>query len=127
MSKDRARWRSRPGKAEFEAALRYLTLQFPNKDAQHIVSLARKARVGEHVAKDLLRASQLPLLSIEEKHVAADLKKIRKGKTIAPIILVQGDMKRAVPLVVADGYHRLCAACHANEDAPVAAVMVPLS
>jgi hypothetical protein len=47
-----------------------------------------------------------------------------KGKALSPIILIQGDMTRMRPFVIADSYHRLCAACYADEDAPVAAIMV---
>jgi hypothetical protein len=43
---------------------------------------------------------------------------------LLPIILIQGDMTKMSSLIIADGYHRLCAACYADEDAPVAAVMV---
>jgi hypothetical protein len=126
MSKSQARWKPRAGKEEFEAALSYLSLQFPVALARRWVATARRGERIERVAKDLLRASNLPLLPVEEHHVAEDLKKIRKGKPIAPILLVQGDMSRGMPLIVADGYHRICAACHADEDAPVAAVMVRL-
>ena len=124
MSKNRVRWKPKPGKEEFEAASNYLSLQFPAAQARRLVAAARRGERIERVAKDLLRASNLPLLAADERHVADDLKKIRKGKPIAPILLVRGDMTRARPLIVADGYHRICAACHADEDAPVAAVMV---
>jgi hypothetical protein len=78
----------------------------------------------ERIAKDLLRVSNLPLLSVDEKHVAEDLKRIHKGKPISPIIVIQGDLTKTRSFVIADGYHRVCAACHADEDAPVAAVLV---
>ena len=62
--------------------------------------------------------------AIWKPHVAQDLKKISKGKSLSPIIVVQGDLRRGRPLVIADGYHRICAACHANEDDPVATVLL---
>jgi hypothetical protein len=71
-----------------------------------------------------LRASNLPLLPTDERHVADNLKKIRKGKSMAPVILIQGDLMSGRSVVIADGYHRLCAACHADEDSPVAVIMV---
>jgi hypothetical protein len=53
------------------------------------------------------------------------VKRARQGsKPLSPIILVQGDLTKARPFIIADGYHRLCAACYADEDAPVASVMV---
>ncbi len=78
-----------------------------------------KAKTVEHAAKDLLRASNLPLLPREEAHVEADLTRIRKGKDLAPVLLVRGDMGQGVPLVVADGYHRICAICYYDENAPI--------
>jgi hypothetical protein len=126
MAKHHANWKRRPGAAEFEAAFDYLTLQFPTEQARRIVARLKKGSRIERVAKDLLRACELPMLPPEERHVANDLKKIRKGKPIAPILLVQGDLARGRSLLVADGYHRICAAFHADEDAPVAALMVGL-
>jgi hypothetical protein len=124
MAEHTAHWKSRPERADLAAALNYLSLQFPAATAQRIVQRARSASCIERVAKDLLRASNLPLLPPDERHVAGDLKRIHKGKPLSPIVLVQGDLTRARPLVIADGYHRVCAACHADEDAPVAAVLV---
>lgn len=54
--------------------------------------------------KDLLRASNLPLLPQDESHVAEDLKRIHQGKPLPPVLLVRGDMSRSLPLIVADGY-----------------------
>jgi len=124
MGKHTAQWRARPEKDDLAAALQYLRLQFTHATANRIVQRARSARCIDHIAKDLLRACNLPLLPADDVHVAADLKRIHKSKPLSPIVLVQGDLTRGRPLVIADGYHRLCAACHANEDAPVAAVMV---
>ena len=124
MAEHTAHWKSRPERDDLAAALTYLSLQFSAATAARIVQRARSAGCIERVAKDLLRASNLPLLPSDERHVAGDLKRIRKGKPLSPVVLVQGDLTRARPLVIADGYHRLCAACHADEDAPVAAVLV---
>ena len=95
-----------------------------DSDAKRLAERARTAGITEHVAKDLLRACHLPLLPTDEKHVAQDLKRIRKGKPLSPILIVQGDLIRDRPLVIADGYHRMCAACHADEDAPVSTVLI---
>jgi hypothetical protein len=124
MAKNHAQWKRRPEHADYQAALDYLSLQFTQSTAKRLVARARRAPCIERIAKDLLRATNLPLLSVDEKHVAQDLKRIRKGKPISPIIMIQGDLTKNRPLVIADGYHRVCAACHADEDAPVAAVLV---
>jgi hypothetical protein len=124
MAKSRPRWKKRLEPQDREAALRYLSLQFTQATAQALIDKTRRAPCIEHIAKDLLRASNLPLLTADEKHVAEDLKRIRKGKPLAPVLMIQGDLTRNRPLVIADGYHRICATCHADEDAPVAVVLV---
>lgn len=124
MAKHRARWQARPAADDFRAALKYLTLQFPAATARNFVKQARGLGVTDHVAKDVLRALNLPLLPQDERHVAEDLKRIHKGKGLSPIILIQGDLTQGRPAIIADGYHRLCAACHADEDSPVRAILV---
>ena len=84
-----------------------------------------RAETRRATAKDLLRASSLVLLSADESHVKQDLKHMRKGKALAPVLLVRGDMSRGIPLLVADGYHRICASCYFDEDAPVAYRIAP--
>lgn len=124
MSKHKPTWKKRPEDEDYTASVNYLSLQFTTATAKRLAKRARRGHRVEHVAKDILRASHLPLLPAKELHVAENLRKIRKGKPLSPIILVQGDLTKARPFIIADGYHRLCAACHADEDAPVAAVMV---
>jgi hypothetical protein len=124
MAKKSTRWSPRPAAHDFKAAFNYLTMQFTTPLARKLVRSARTAPRIERIAKDILRASNLPLLPIEERHVAENLKRIRKSKPLSPIILIQGDLTVTRPFIIADGYHRMCASCHADEDAPVAAVMV---
>jgi hypothetical protein len=126
MAKHTAIWKKQPSKEEFEAALNYLSLQLPTAKAQKLVGAARRIRPSQRIAKDILRASRLPLLPSDEHHVAEDLKKIRKGKALSPVILIQGDLTTGRPPIIADGYHRMCAACHADEDSAVAIVLVPV-
>jgi hypothetical protein len=80
----------------------------------------------ERAAKDLLRASNLPLLPRDDPHVDDDLKRIHKEKPLAPVLLVRGDMAKGVALIVADGYHRICAVCYFDESAPIPCRMVHL-
>jgi hypothetical protein len=126
MSKHKPSWKKRPEEGDYTASRNYLSLQFTTATAKRLVKRARQRSPLQHVAKDILRASRLPLLPMNELHVADNLRKIRKGKPLSPIILIQGDLTRMRPFVIADGYHRLCAACYADEDAPVAAIMVEL-
>jgi hypothetical protein len=97
---------------------------FRTARATALVRALRKEPITQRSAKDLLRASGLPLLPLDEASVRDDLKKIAKGKPLAPVLLVSGDMSKGIPLIVADGYHRICAVCHYDEFAPIACQMV---
>ena len=62
---------------DFPAAMDYLTLVLEEKPAGKLVTQLRKAPTVHKKAKDLLRASRLPVLPRDNFHVAADLKKIK--------------------------------------------------
>jgi hypothetical protein len=124
MAKHHPRWDTRPASDDFAAALSYLSLQFRSATARSLVKKARATKASKHVAKDILRACRLPLLPTDERHVAENLKRIEKDKPLSPVILIQGDLARGRPFVIADGYHRMCAAVHADEDAPVRGILV---
>ena len=66
-------------------------------------------------AKDIFRASGLSLLGISNSHVEKDRAQIDKGEALSPLLLVRDEKNRKV--VVADGYHRLCAVYQVDEDA----------
>jgi hypothetical protein len=125
VSKDTLHWRPHPANKDFEAALSFLCLVYSTAHATRLVRALRSAAPVKHAAKDLLRASGLPLLPRDEAHVAADLKRIHRGKPLSPVLLVQGDHTSNRPLLVADGYHRICAVCYFDEDAPINCVLVP--
>jgi hypothetical protein len=119
MSKPKLKWSSKDDDPDFDAALKYLSLLASDTSAEALVGSLRGARPIEHAAKDLLRAAQLPLLPRDEPHVDADLKRIEKGKPLLPVLLVRGEMAGGLPLVIADGYHRICAVCYFDESAPI--------
>ena len=75
----------------------------------------RRARVSQFRAKDIFRASGLSLLGVSNEHVEKDRKKIRNGQELAPLLLVRDRQNGKV--VIADGYHRLCAVYSFDEDA----------
>ncbi len=79
-----------------------------------------------HAAKDILRAARLPLLPRDDPSVAKDLRQVAKGRRLSPVLLIRGDLERAHPLVIADGYHRVCAAYHLEEDVQVPCRITPL-
>ena len=123
MSKPKLVWKKKPDPEDYEAARNFLSLLASGAKCAKLIRVLEKADSIERAAKDLLRASQLPLLSREDPHVDDDLQKIHKGKPLAPVLLVRGDLHGS-PLIVADGYHRICAICFYDENAPIACRMV---
>ena len=56
----------------------------------------------------------MALLPSGDHEVAKDLSKVKAGTKLSPVLLVRG-----TPLWVADGYHRVCASYHLDEDAKI--------
>jgi hypothetical protein len=119
-------WEAKADADDYRAALAYLNLLFSEDDAQKLIDRLHKAAITRRQAKDLLRASQTHLLPKHNSHVAQDLKKIKKGKKLSPVLLVKGDGQNGVTLTIADGHHRICASWYWDEDEPVACSIVPL-
>jgi hypothetical protein len=116
-----------PEEHDFPAAGDYLTLVMSESEAAAMVDALRAAPLVHRKAKDLLRASMLRLLPKDNPHVATDLKKVAAGKRLSPVLMVRGG--GVIPLRVADGYHRICASYHLDEntDIPCRIVEPPAS
>ena len=112
-------WKDEPEEHDFPAAADYLSLVFPDRLAASLVDALRHAPTVRRKAKDLLRASRLPLLPQDDVHVKRDLKKVAKGQQLSPVLLVRGRAGIGTALIVADGYHRICASYHLDEDADI--------
>ena len=118
------KWQPRPEKHDFQAAEDYLSLIMPAKRATEYRKRLAAARndITHRKARDILRASQLALLGEDNKHVAADLRKAASGAALSPILLLRGDGEN--PLIVADGYHRVCASYWIDENTDIPCVLV---
>ncbi len=68
-------------------------------------------------AKDIFRASGLSLFGVSNAHVKKDQQKIQSGLGLSPLLLIRDSANGKV--VIADGYHRLCAAYSYDEDADI--------
>ena len=109
------KWLDQPEVHNYPAALSYLSLIISVLDADRIVEKLKHAPVDQFKAKDIFRASGLSLLGVSNSHVEKDRTKIIEGTPLSPLLLV-----RDTPLskiIIADGYHRLCAIYSFNEDA----------
>lgn len=109
------KWLSEPQKHDYSAAVSYLSLLIDPKAAKNVVDRMQKAAMSEYAAKDIFRASGLPLLGFGNGHVEKDRTNIIRGEKLSPILLLRDE--RASKLVIAGGYHRLCAVYTFNEDA----------
>jgi hypothetical protein len=119
MAKHTVKWKKTPKPEDYAGAWSFLVLVFPDAQARKLVAALHKAATVERAAKDLLRASQLPLLAKDEPHVAHDLKRIGKQRPLAPVLLIRGSMTGGMALTIADGYHRICAVYYFDESAPI--------
>lgn len=109
-------WFAEPQGHNYSAALSYLSLIYKNKICKGIVKkLSKKKTIAEFKAKDIFRASGLSLLGISNKHVNNDREKIQDGYKLSPILLIRDSINGKV--IIADGYHRLCAVYSYAEDA----------
>ena len=111
------RWRRKPEDEDYPAALSYLMLLYAEADARTLEKRLRNAESVTFKAKDIFRASGLSLLGVSNYHVERDREKIRRGKPLSPLLLVR--VPHMAKLIVADGYHRLCAVYSFDEDAQV--------
>jgi disulfide oxidoreductase YuzD len=114
---DAIRWLKDPEKHNFPAAQSYLSLIYERPAANSLVQKLRRAPLSSFKAKDIFRASGLSLLGISNNHVEKDRKKIKDGKKLSPLLLVRDKLRGRV--VIADGYHRLCAVYSFDEDAEI--------
>ncbi len=98
----------------YPAAASYLSLTFTPEEVKTLLLKLRKAKITQFKAKDIFRASELSLLGVSNSHVKKDLKKIKHQKPLSPLLLVRDTQNRRV--IIADGYHRLCAIYKCHED-----------
>jgi hypothetical protein len=108
-------WRKEPEKPDYSAAETYLSLIYSAARSAKFVATMRNAKCVEFAAKDIFRASGLPMIGLSNSHVRKDQKRIAGGKPISPLLLVRDRANGKV--VIADGYHRLCAVYTFDEDA----------
>lgn len=105
-------WMKDPEEHNFPAAQDYLELLYSKDRSAFLVNRLRQEPTIKKKAKDILRASRLPLLKKSNIHVKSNLKKVKNGEFLSPVLLVRNNTR----LVIADGYHRVCAIYYLSED-----------
>jgi len=99
----------------YTAAESYLSLIYPGNRVVEILAGLRSSPIVQFKSKDIFRASRLSLLGVSNSHVEKDIEKIQQGIGLSPILLIRDEQNGKV--VIADGYHRMCAIYAFNEDA----------
>ena len=115
----KVKWKAQPEEHDYPAAGAYLLLLADAATTDLLVKRLEEGDITFQKAKDILRASGLPLLPIENPHVKSDLAKIAKEEKLSPILLVRGSLRDGLPLQIADGYHRVCASYHTDENTDI--------
>jgi hypothetical protein len=105
---------SEPEEHDYPAALSYLSLLYDEQTATNFVDKLKHASISAFKAKDIFRASGLSLLGISNSHVKKDQQKLQSGCELSPLLLIRDSVNGKV--VIADGYHRLCAVYSYDED-----------
>ena len=104
-------WLEQPEAHDYIAAMDYLDLLYTEAITEEIVNRLKNSKTIKKKAKDILRASDLPLLPKNNIHVKDNLQKVKKGKKLSPVLLL-----RDGKLIIADGYHRVCTIYYLSED-----------
>ena len=115
--RSKKKWLSEPVKHDYPAAESYLTLIYDEETAAKYAKALGDAPMTSFKAKDIFRASGLPLLGATNSHVRKNQKKIAAGKKLSPLLLVRDPVHGK--LIIADGYHRMCAVYSFDEDTSV--------
>jgi disulfide oxidoreductase YuzD len=117
MKRNTYKWLKEPEEQDYPSARSYLSLLYDKRTAKACVNKLKRASVVEFKAKDIFRASGLPLLEASNTHVQKDLQSIKSGRALSPLLLIRDSANGKV--IIADGYHRLCAVYSYNEDAVI--------
>jgi len=120
MAKDKThaiKWLPDVEDHDYPDAESYLRLIFDDKRVDRMITELRDAGIINFKAKDIFRASQLSLLGVSNSHVERERKKLQKGDRLSPLLLVRNESIARV--VIADGYHRLCAIYEFDENASI--------
>jgi hypothetical protein len=123
----REHWKPEPDAHDYPAAASFLSLVMSPGEVTATVRRLKAVPLAHFKAKDLLRAGGLRQLPKDNFHVALDLKKVSKGQKLSPVLLVRGRLASSAPPTVADGYHRICASYHLDEDADIPCRMAALA
>jgi hypothetical protein len=88
---------------DFNAAEAFLSIRLNPEKAKSLVKRLKEASVTERRANDILRASRLQSLPLNDPGVLRELAKLAGGEKLSPVLVVSLDDGAEI----ADGYHRV--------------------
>ena len=107
-------WQDDANPDDYEAAGHYLALVDNQKNIDKTLADLKAGTIVEYKATDLLRAAQLIVPKADDRPTREQIKKIRHGEPVSPVLLVRVPALKKV--IVADGFHRICAAYRIDPD-----------
>lgn len=118
------RWKDDLSAADAAAADGYLSLALAPHMAESIDAKFAAAELTRCKAKDILRAAGVDGAGTDgDPHVKTELAEVEAGKELAPVMLISfADVM--VPLIIAAGYHRVCAVHFLDPEAEVPAKLI---
>jgi hypothetical protein len=111
--KNEIKWLEKPADTDYDAAETYLSLLYKPRRSRRLSRKLRAAKMSQFAAKDILRASATPMSEVSAFDWTRQQKEIERGDPLSPILIVRQGKGRQ--LLVADGFHRLCALFVADE------------
>jgi hypothetical protein len=111
------KWLGKPTHGDYVSAETYLQLLYGPKKARKWAAALEDAEIAKFAAKDVLRASATPISEVQAFDWVKQQQAIAQGKQLAPILLVRRD--NGGHLIIADGFHRLCAVFCVDQEALV--------
>ena len=121
---NKIKWLDKPEEHDYPAAKSYLGLLFDDPTVSRLVEGLERSEIVGFKAKDIFRSSKLSLLGVSNSHVDKNFDKIENKEKLSPILLVRDSENRTI--IIADGYHRLCAVYHYSEDLIIPCKIVSL-
>ncbi|MFC3106706.1 hypothetical protein ACFQAT_27370 [Undibacterium arcticum] len=111
------KWLPEPADSDYDAAETFLKLLYKPKDCRRWSKRLRRAKISEYAAKDILRASATPMSEVNAFDWSKQKKEIDQGNPLSPILIVRQD--NGQHLLIADGFHRMCALFAADQEVNV--------
>ena len=116
---DKEHWKSTPDEHDYPAAHDYLTLVIPEAQVNELVKGLMNAPLTTRKAKDLLRAAAYRFFLTPTYMWPTTSQRSTRASSFRPCSWCEARRPGAPPLLVADGYHRICASYHLDEDADI--------